>query len=80
MHGGLFSKDDVTLKDIRAVERVKQPPEDGLMSEILWSDPQPQNGRSESKRGVGKYIEVFQIDIDDSIRIIVRSSIRAGCY
>jgi serine/threonine-protein phosphatase 5 len=54
MHGGLFSKDDVTLKDIRAIERVKQPPEDGLMSEILWSDPQPQNGRSESKRGVGK--------------------------
>lgn len=55
MHGGLFSKDDVTLKDIRAVDRVRQPPEDGLMSELLWSDPQPQNGRSESKRGVGKY-------------------------
>jgi len=53
MHGGLFSKDDVTLKDIRAVNRVKQPPEEGLMSELLWSDPQPQNGRSESKRGVG---------------------------
>ncbi|CAF4485616.1 unnamed protein product, partial [Rotaria magnacalcarata] len=55
MHGGLFSKDDVTLKDIRAIDRVKQPPEEGLMSEILWSDPQPQAGRSESKRGVGKY-------------------------
>ena len=55
MHGGLFSKDDVTLKDIRAVDRVRQPPEDGLMSELLWSDPQPQNGRGESKRGVGKY-------------------------
>ncbi|CAF3518149.1 unnamed protein product [Rotaria sp. Silwood1] len=53
MHGGLFSKDDVTLKDIRAVDRVKQPPEEGLMSELLWSDPQPQIGRSESKRGVG---------------------------
>ncbi|CAF1014459.1 unnamed protein product [Rotaria magnacalcarata] len=53
MHGGLFSKDDVTLKDIRAIDRVKQPPEEGLMSEILWSDPQPQAGRSESKRGVG---------------------------
>jgi serine/threonine-protein phosphatase 5 len=56
MHGGLFSKDDVTLKDIRGVDRVRQPPEDGLMSELLWSDPQPQQGRSESKRGVGKYI------------------------
>jgi serine/threonine-protein phosphatase 5 len=59
MHGGLFSKDDVTLKDIVAVNRVKQPPEEGLMSEILWSDPQPQNGRSESKRGVGKYWILF---------------------
>lgn len=29
MHGGLFSKDDVTLDDIRAVDRNKQPPEDG---------------------------------------------------
>lgn len=57
MHGGLFSKDDVTLKDIRAVNRVKQPPEEGIMSELLWSDPQPQNGRSESKRGVGMFRE-----------------------
>ncbi|CAF0831245.1 unnamed protein product [Didymodactylos carnosus] len=53
MHGGLFSKDDVTLKDIKAIDRVRQPPDEGLMSELLWSDPQPQNGRSESKRGVG---------------------------
>ena len=59
MHGGLFSKDDVTLKDIRTVDRVKQPPEEGIMSELLWSDPQPQNGRSESKRGVGMYQRIF---------------------
>src|SRR5215469_15475332 len=25
----------------------------GLMCELLWTDPQPQNGRSPSKRGVG---------------------------
>ena len=31
MHGGLFSKDDVTLEDIKAIDRNKQPPEDGLM-------------------------------------------------
>ncbi|XP_038206909.1 serine/threonine-protein phosphatase 5-like [Zerene cesonia] len=30
MHGGLFSKDDVTLDDIRNVERNKEPPEDVL--------------------------------------------------
>ena len=39
-HGGLFSRDDVTLADIRATERNRQPPEDGIMCELLWSDPQ----------------------------------------
>ena len=53
MHGGLFSKDNVTLDDIRKIERNRQPPEDGLMCELMWSDPQYPNGRSESKRGVG---------------------------
>ncbi|XP_052744035.1 serine/threonine-protein phosphatase 5 [Bicyclus anynana] len=53
MHGGLFSSDDVTLDDIRAVDRNKQPPEDGIMCELLWSDPQFMAGRAPSKRGVG---------------------------
>lgn len=53
MHGGLFSEDGVTLDDIRKVDRVRQPPDSGIMCEMLWSDPQPQPGRSLSKRGVG---------------------------
>ncbi|PIK56905.1 putative serine/threonine-protein phosphatase [Apostichopus japonicus] len=53
MHGGLFSSDDVTLEDIRKVDRNRQPPDSGIMCELLWSDPQPQAGRSPSKRGVG---------------------------
>lgn len=53
MHGGLFATDGVTLDDLRKVDRNRQPPEEGLMCELLWSDPQPQNGRSPSKRGVG---------------------------
>ena len=42
VHGGLFSKDNVTLSDIRAVDRFakKQPGQEGLMMELLWSDPQ----------------------------------------
>ncbi|XP_028409082.1 serine/threonine-protein phosphatase 5-like [Dendronephthya gigantea] len=52
MHGGLFSRDDVTLDEIRKIDRNRQPPEQGVMCELLWSDPQPQNGRSASKRGV----------------------------
>ena len=53
MHGGLFSQDNVTLADIKATERDKQPPEEGIMCELLWSDPQPSFGRAPSKRGVG---------------------------
>ena len=53
MHGGLFNKDNVTLDDIRAIDRFRQPPDEGLMCDILWSDPMPGNGRSPSKRGVG---------------------------
>lgn len=29
MHGGLFSKDGVTLDDIRKIDRNRQPPEEG---------------------------------------------------
>ena len=53
LHGGLFSRDDVTLDDLRKVNRFREPPDEGLMSEALWSDPQPANGRAPSKRGVG---------------------------
>ncbi|KND03223.1 uncharacterized protein SPPG_02278 [Spizellomyces punctatus DAOM BR117] len=53
VHGGLFSRDDVTLDELRQIDRFKQPGSEGLMCELLWSDPQPLPGRSPSKRGVG---------------------------
>lgn len=53
MHGGLFSEDGVKLDDLRKIDRNRQPPESGPMCDLLWSDPQPQQGRSPSKRGVG---------------------------
>ncbi|GES96794.1 serine/threonine-protein phosphatase 5 [Rhizophagus clarus] len=55
VHGGLFSRDDVTLDDIRNIDRFgkKQLEHGSLMCELLWSDPQAQPGRGPSKRGVG---------------------------
>ncbi|XP_071905050.1 serine/threonine-protein phosphatase 5-like isoform X3 [Coffea arabica] len=53
VHGGLFSVDGVKLSEISAIDRFREPPEEGLMCELLWSDPQPQLGRGPSKRGVG---------------------------
>lgn len=53
VHGGLFSEDHVSLDAIRKVNRDCEPPGEGLMHEMLWSDPHPARGRIPSKRGVG---------------------------
>lgn len=58
MHGGLFSDDEVKLDDIKSINRFPssgstQPPREGIPMELLWTDPQPENGRSPSKRGIG---------------------------
>jgi|UniRef100_A0A7S4FNT6 serine/threonine-protein phosphatase 5 len=53
VHGGLFSKDGVTLDDIRKINRNRDIPDEGLMCEMLWSDPSPIRGRHPNKRGVG---------------------------
>mmetsp|Transcript_14997 Transcript_14997/g.58727 ORF Transcript_14997/g.58727 Transcript_14997/m.58727 type:complete len:494 (+) Transcript_14997:58-1539(+) len=55
-HGGLFSEDNVTLDDVRSINRFREPPDSGLMCELLWSDPQRganSTGRAPSPRGVG---------------------------
>ena len=52
-HGGLFSEEEVHLDNLRKLDRNRQPPTDGAMCELLWSDPQPESGRSLSKRGAG---------------------------
>ncbi|PAV18517.1 phosphatase 5 [Pyrrhoderma noxium] len=54
VHGGLFSRDDVTLEDVRKEKRLgRQPGQEGIMCELLWTDPQELPGRGPSKRGVG---------------------------
>ncbi|GMF17843.1 unnamed protein product [Phytophthora fragariaefolia] len=53
VHGGLFNEENVTLPDIEKIDRNREPPESGLMSDLMWSDPQPFQGRGPSKRGIG---------------------------
>ena len=55
LHGGLFSDDNISLDDIRKLDRhnQRQPGQSGLMMEMLWTDPQDDPGRGPSKRGVG---------------------------
>jgi serine/threonine-protein phosphatase 5 len=52
-HGGLPVREGVTLDEIRSIPRGCEPSDTGLMSDLLWSDPQPFPGKSPSKRGIG---------------------------
>ena len=49
----VYNQDGVTLDMLRRIDRNQEPPDEGLMCELLWSDPGPTPGRSPSKRGVG---------------------------
>uniref|UniRef100_A0A7S1M9H9 protein-serine/threonine phosphatase n=1 Tax=Neobodo designis TaxID=312471 RepID=A0A7S1M9H9_NEODS len=75
-HGGLFSKDGVTIADIQKVDRFRDIPDDGLMTEMLWSDPQVMPGRAKSKRGVGV---AFGADVTEDflrtngLKLVIRS-------
>ncbi|EAY23494.1 serine/threonine protein phosphatase, putative [Trichomonas vaginalis G3] len=53
VHGGL-SKDLKTVDQLNDIDRNMEPPEYGLFSDILWSDPDEKiNGFEESQRGAG---------------------------
>jgi len=58
-HGGLPTEPGVTLDDIRKIPRGCEPPNEGLMSDLLWADPQPFPGKSPSKRGGELYIRLW---------------------
>ncbi|CAO2813241.1 unnamed protein product [Amaranthus hypochondriacus] len=76
VHGGLFSVDGVKLSDIKAIDRFCEPPEEGLMCEVLWSDPQPNRGRGPSKRGVGLSFGpdvTKRFLLDNNLDLVVRS-------
>jgi len=53
MHGGL-SPSFQTMEDVRAIDRFREPPSEGPMCDLLWSDPDSvQSGWNTSPRGAG---------------------------
>lgn len=76
LHGGLFSRDGVTLSELEKIDRFKEIPESGLMTDMLWSDPSKVNGRHPSKRGTSI---AFGPDVahkflnDNNLELLVRS-------
>lgn len=76
VHGGLFSKDGVKLSDIEKIDRARDIPEDGLMCDMLWSDPKKTPGRGPNKRGVSMQFgpDVTHAFLDDNgLDLLIRS-------
>lgn len=74
MHGGLFSDDNITIEDIKKIPKnsFKQPPKEGIQMELLWTDPQINEGRSPSKRGIG-----MQFGPDITKKFIEKNNLKA---
>ncbi|KAH9589390.1 PPP domain [Trypanosoma melophagium] len=77
VHGGLYSRDDVTIEELQQQNRFREIPENGLICESLWADPQPMPGRAPSKRGVD--CPSFGPDVtekflkNNNLKLVVRS-------
>lgn len=74
-HGGL-PVEPTSLADIKKIPRGCEPPESGLMSDLLWSDPQPFAGKAPSKRGVGYSFgpDITQAFLEkNDLKLLVRS-------
>ena len=72
MHGGL-SPDLQNLSDIISIKRPIEVPDQGLLCDLLWSDPNPDiKGWGENERGISytfgqdvvqKFLKDFNIDL-----------------
>ncbi|RDH35964.1 Serine/threonine-protein phosphatase PP2A-2 catalytic subunit [Aspergillus welwitschiae] len=63
LHGGLSTSID-TLDNIRELDRVHEPPHDGPMCDLLWSDPDDRCGWGISSRGAGLVARAYQMVMD----------------
>ena len=76
LHGGLFSKEGVTIDELKKLERGIDIPSEGLMTELLWSDPREEKGWIPSDRGAGIF---FGEDVtekflnENNLKLLIRS-------
>ncbi|CAI5730898.1 unnamed protein product [Hyaloperonospora brassicae] len=82
VHGGLFSRDNVTLAHLRGISRKREPPlhesnfEDKIFEDMLWSDPRPIQSRQPSERGAGVEFGIHVTNnfcLVNKIALVIRS-------
>lgn len=83
LHGGLFKQDGVTLQDINKIDRFTDCM-NGLLEDLLWSDPMDGTGRQPSRREAGT---LFGQDVterflkENNLKLLVRShEVKMGGY
>ena len=52
LHGGMSPSID-TLDQVRKLDRVREVPHEGAISDLVWSDPDDRSGFGVSSRGAG---------------------------
>lgn len=75
VHGGLSPAIN-TLDQIRTIDRKQEVPHDGAMCDLLWSDPDEQDGWNVSPRGAGYHFGgdvVAQFNKTNSISLMARA-------
>ena len=56
LHGGLFSREGVTISELKKIDRyIDVQNDNSLLCELLWSDPRDIEGWTPSDRGAGIY-------------------------
>jgi serine/threonine-protein phosphatase 4 catalytic subunit len=76
VHGGLSPQAE-KIDDIKQINRIQEVPHDGPMSDILWSDPDPDvKGFSVSPRGAGFLFgaeEIKKFNFVNNIELVARA-------
>ena len=77
LHGGLFSKEGVTISELKKINRfVDIQYDNSLICELLWSDPRDIEGWTPSERGAGVF---FGQDVtekflnENKLNLLIRS-------
>ncbi len=71
VHGGIPSTEGVTLEEIGKIQRFSEPPDKGIMADLLWADFVNEDGKHVSKRGVS-----FAAGPDVSRRFVERNNLQ----
>ena len=79
VHGGLFQDQTIKISDLQKLNRFQEPPMNGPLHDILWSDPMEAEGFEASNRCDNGQTKCFGPDVtqkfldDNCLTLLIRS-------